>query len=55
MHRLMAVFGVVALLLFGFSIANMRSDIQMLMAAVGLFSAMILFGLAELLRTLPRR
>jgi hypothetical protein len=54
MRILLAIFGVLGLLLFGFSVANMRSDIQVILAAVGLFSAMILFGLSEILRVMRR-
>lgn len=54
MRILLAVFGVLGLLLFAVSIASMRSDIQAILAAVGLFSAVILFGLSEILRTMKR-
>lgn len=54
MRILLAVFGLFGLLLFAFSLANMRSDIQVILAAIGLFSAVILFGLSEILRTMKR-
>jgi hypothetical protein len=54
MRILLAIFGVLGLALFAFSLANMRSDIQVILAAIGLFSALILFGLSEILRTMKR-
>ncbi len=55
MQQVLAIFGVLALVLFGMSISALRSDIQIILAAIGLFSAIILFGLAEVLRVMPRR
>lgn len=54
MRILLAIFGVAGLVLFGLSLANMRSDIQLILAAIGLFSAIILFGLSEVLRVMKR-
>lgn len=54
MRILLAIFGVLGLALFALAVATMRSDIQVILAAIGLFSAMILFGLSEVLRVMKR-
>lgn len=49
MVKLLAAAGVVGLVVAGLGMASMRSDIQLIIAAVGFFSAIILFGLAAVL------
>lgn len=54
MRIVLAFVGVLGLVVAALGAFSMRSDIQLIIAAVGFFSAFILFGLSEILRTMKR-
>lgn len=54
MRILMVVSAAIAFLVAGAAAASVRSDIQITIALVGLFSGLILVGIASVLGRLPR-
>lgn len=54
MVRILGIAGVVGVIACGLGIAALRSDIQIIVALVGFFGAVLCFGLAVVLERLPK-